>query len=142
MNRTVLAVALVALPAAAEDPPKRDRPPEPELSFRQDGDDLVATATVRANGADHVLLTSHDKRGKDVVLRYTLIQNRDRLVRGEGDASRHLKEVKAEWRLKGQKKEGATFKVDGTYLMLTTAELEQLAREVGKLTGKRGEVMK
>jgi hypothetical protein len=137
MNRIVLSLVLVAAPALAEDPPKRDRPPAPELSFKQDGADLVVTAKVRANGADHVLLTSHSTRGKDVVLRYTLIQNQDRLVRGDGDGSRHLKEVNVEWRLKGQKAEDAGFKVEATYLTLTTAELEQLGKEVGKLTGKK-----
>ena len=130
----VLAVCLVPALAVAQDPPKRDRAPEPELSFHQDGDVLVVTASVRANGSAHVLLTGHDRRGKDVVLRYTLIQNRDRLVREGGDRSQ--KQVKVEWRLKGQKKDDAGFKVEGTYLMLTTAELDRLAKEIGTLTGR------
>lgn len=138
MNRiAILVLALVPALAVAQDPPKRDRAPEPELSFQQDGDVLVVTASVRANGSNHVLLTGHDRRGKDVALRYTLIQNRDRLVREGGDRSQ--KQVKVEWRLKGQKKDDTGFKVEGTYLMLTAAELDQLAKEIGTLTGRRGE---
>jgi hypothetical protein len=136
MTRLSLALCLTPALAAAEDPPKRDLAPQPVLSFKQDGDDLVVTTSVRANGSDHVLLTGHYKRGKDVVLRYTLIQNRDRLVRVEAE-TRSQKMVGIEWRLKGQKKDDTGFKVEAHYLMLTTAELEQLGKEVGRLTRKR-----
>jgi hypothetical protein len=70
---------------------------KPELSFTQDGKDLVVSATVTVNNGSHVLWTHAVVLGKDVRLYYQVFQNRDLLVRSQ-------KRIEVKWRLVGHKK--------------------------------------
>jgi hypothetical protein len=70
-----------------------DRQKRPEIVFRTDGNDVVASIKVVANGSPHALMTSYQTTDNVVTLRYCLMQNSDRLVRS-------VETVTIEWRLK------------------------------------------
>ena len=58
---------------------------EDELTFRQDGDDLVVTTTLRVNNSPHVVLTDFAiiQPKNEVHLSCSVVQNRDLLVRSQ-----------------------------------------------------------
>jgi hypothetical protein len=71
-----------------------EKPTQPKIAFRTDGNDVIASIQVIANNSPHALWTVHEMSAQQVVtLRYCLIQNADRLVRS-------IKTVTVEWRLK------------------------------------------
>src|SRR4051794_28767975 len=98
MNRLiVLALCLIPGLAAAErtpDPLGPKRLPKPNVTYRQDGDDLVISTLVTIYDAPHVVLTSLDPADIDPpILRYTVIQNANYMFQGK-------KTVPIEWRFK------------------------------------------
>jgi hypothetical protein len=101
----------------------------PELSFRQDGEDLVVTTQIRINGSEHVLLTNSFRTEKIFTLSYCVIQNSDRMVR-------HQKTLDIEWRLKKHRKGQEEYQVKDQYLGLDTAEFERLGDQVRNLIGE------
>lgn len=121
------AALIACLSAPACDAPAKLQPKKPELAFVQDGDDLVISTTITINGADHVLITWFDDTDAGTPgLRYTVIQNADRLVRCQ-------KEITVVWRLKGQVKQSGPYTVTPRILQLSTAELKGFGGEVAKL---------
>ncbi|HLW64362.1 MAG TPA: hypothetical protein VKS79_03515 [Gemmataceae bacterium] len=113
---------------ACEDLPKAEAKikadaAQPKISFRNDGNDVIASIQVTANGSPHALSTSYDVGPNNVVtLRYCLIQNSDILVRC-------IKTVTIEWRLKNfavLPSPQLSYRVDGHSLALSTKELKAL----------------
>jgi hypothetical protein len=107
------------------------RPHQPRLTFEVDGQDLLVSTTITANGSPHALATSFQKNldGKSYVLAYHLIQNSDVLVRCQ-------KNVNVVWRLPGQAKSAqdlTQFRVQGTTTLLTTVELANLLPQLQQL---------
>jgi hypothetical protein len=98
---------------------------KPELTFAQDGKDLVVSATVTVNNSSHVLWTHAIVLGKDVRLYYQVFQNRDLLVRSQ-------KRIEVKWRLVGHKKGEETFHVEKTFLP-SSVELKELLPPLQKL---------
>jgi hypothetical protein len=96
---------------------------QPKISFRNDGNDVIASVQVTANGSPHALWTAYDISTNNVVtLRYCLIQNSDQLVRC-------LKSVTIEWRLKNfavLPSPLLTYRVEGSSLAPKSQELKDL----------------
>jgi hypothetical protein len=96
---------------------------EPKIAFKNDGNDVIASIQIMANGSPHALTTSYDVGPNNVVtLRYCLIQNSDILVRC-------LKTVTVEWRLKNfavLPTPLLTYHVDGHSLELSTKQIKAL----------------
>jgi hypothetical protein len=114
----VVAVVLAA-GARAED--------KPELTYKQDGNDLVVSLKVRANNSEHALVAWTEGGDKELTLRYVLVQNPDAFHRS-------LKWVTAEWRLAGKKEADVKVKgVDPAVLNLKTADLKGFAEQVQKV---------
>ena len=126
----VLIVSMLAVGAGRADHGAKG----PELTFLQDGNDLVVTARVTVNDSPHVLWTdvSADSSARAVTLRYVVIQNRDLLVRSQ-------KQVDVTWRLPGRTKGHDAFRVEATTMQPTSAELRQLVPGLQQLAeqGKR-----
>jgi hypothetical protein len=97
----------------------------PELTFTQDGKDLVVSATVTVNNSSHVLWTHAIVLGNDVRLDYQVFQNRDLLVRSQ-------KQIEVKWRLVGRKKGEETYRVEKGFLP-SSAELKELLPQLQKL---------
>ena len=108
---------------------------EPKITFKTDGNDLIASIQVIANGSPHALSTSYDVGPNNVVtLRYCLVQNSDILVRC-------LKNVTIEWRLKMfavLPSPLLTYRVDGHCLAFSTSELKALIPQLQKLNPEEG----
>jgi hypothetical protein len=100
----------------------------PELTFTQDGKDLVVSATITVNNSSHVLWTHAIVLGKDVRLYYQVFQNRDLLVRSQ-------KRIEVKWRLVGHKKGEETYHVEKSFLP-SSAELRELLPQLQKLMEK------
>ena len=109
----------------------------PELTFAQEGPDLVVTAKVTVNNSPHVAWTSSFVNGsaRRVALRYVVVQNRDLLVRSQ-------KQVELRWRLPGRRHDGAAdYRVEATHLDPTTDELKDLLPQLQQLAAQ-GDAMK
>src|SRR5262245_53620761 len=98
---------------------------KPELTFTQDGKDLIVSTTITVNNSSHVLWTHAIVLGKEVRLYYQVFQNRDLLVRSQ-------KQIKVTWRLVGHKKGEATYHVEKSFLP-SSAELKKLLPQLQKL---------
>ena len=98
---------------------------KPELTFTQDGEDLVVSATITVNNSSHVLWTHAIVLGNDVRLYYQVFQNRDLLVRSQ-------KQIEVKWRLVGRKKGEETYHVEKGFLP-SSAELKELLPHLQKL---------
>ena len=106
---------------------------QPEITFKTDGNDVLASIQVTANNSPHALSTSY-RIGADniVTLHYTLIQNADRFVRS-------IKKVTIEWRLKNfavlptpllnYRVEAATLALSAQELNALTTQLQFLSDE-------------
>ena len=101
---------------------------EDELTFRQDGDDLVVTTTLTVNNSPHVVLTDFAMISpKDEVhLSCSVVQNRDLLVRSR-------KEIKVEWRLPRHKKGDRSYRVESWPITPGTGELQQAIPKLQEL---------
>jgi hypothetical protein len=95
---------------------------EPQLTIRQEGDDLVVSMSMQVNNSPHVLVTGYRQAGREYRLYYLVIHNADR-------ARRSLKQIGIAWRLKRVKKEEATCRAAGQVLSLPEAELKQLQEQ-------------
>jgi hypothetical protein len=124
-------VVLAIDPVDGTGAPKGDE--KPELSFTQDGKDLVVSATITVNNSSHVLWTHAVVLGKDVRLYYQVFQNRDLLVRSQ-------KQIEVKWRLVGHQKGGETYHVEKTFLP-SSVELKELLPQLQKLR-EEGEKVK
>jgi hypothetical protein len=122
-------------------PPTADRVPAPEaaqpkITFRNDGNDVIASIQIMANGSPHALWTAYDIGPNNVVtLRYCLIQNSDRLVRC-------IKTVTIEWRLKNFAVLPApllTYRVDGFSWAPKSQELKDLIPQLQLLIADKVE---
>jgi hypothetical protein len=93
---------------------------QPELTFRQDGDDLVVVATLTVNNSPHVVLTESviGQRADKVHLFCYVIQNRDLLVRSR-------KEIAVEWHLTGRTRADESYQVGTCTVTAGTGELRQ-----------------
>ena len=117
---SVLAASSAVVSAAADE--------KPELTFRQDGDDLVVTTTLRVNNSPHVVLTDFAimQPKNEVHLSCSVIQNRDLLVRSR-------KEIEVEWRLPRHKKGDESYRVESWPITPGTGELEQAIPKLQEL---------
>jgi hypothetical protein len=107
---------------------------EPKITFRTDGNDVIASIQVTANGSPHALSTTYEVGPNNMVaLRYCLIQNSDRLVRC-------LKRVTIEWRLKNfavLPTPLLNYRVEGHTLVMNSQELKALIPQVQVLLGDK-----
>jgi hypothetical protein len=120
MRLMTLALLLTpALTARAEFRPKT----EPELTHRQDGDDLITSTTILVPGGAHLVLTTFDNTDALMPgLRYTVIRIADNVDNG-------WRPGKIEWRLKGFAKAHpglAPYRVSGQVIALSMEELRGL----------------
>ena len=113
---------------------------EGKVTAKADGEDLVASTMLTANGAPYVLLTFHrvhaDK--KEVVLGYILIQNPKQYVKSE-------QKVPIQWRLPGQGELAAknyTYRLDGFHQGMSDKELTALNRNLQLLLGAKEKIEK
>ena len=133
MRLIVLTLCLIPGLATAErtlDPVHPKRLPKSEVTFRQDGDDLIVSTMATIYDAPHVVLTSVEKAEiYPPILRYTVIQNADHWLQGK-------KTVPIEWRFKGMSKETRwrPGMINGQWIVLDTEELNQLGGAALKLT--------
>jgi hypothetical protein len=141
----IMSLAAVAPAHACEDGPLVSQPKavakikpeaaEPKITFKNDGNDVIASIQVMANGSPHALSTSYDVGTNNAVtLRYCLIQNSDIAVRC-------LKTVTIEWRLKNfavLPSPLLTYHVDGHSLTLNTKELKALIPQLQGLNPEEG----
>jgi hypothetical protein len=129
----VLALCLIPGLAAAERTLEPVRPkdlPKAEVTFRQDGDDLIVSTMVTIYDGPHIVLTSLEPYEiYPPMLRYTVIQNASHWSLGK-------KTVAIEWRFKGMYKQSdwRPGTVHGQWLVLDTNELNQLGGAALKLT--------
>jgi hypothetical protein len=98
---------------------------KPKLKFKQNGKDLIASLTVKVNNSPHVLWTHALVQGKEVLLRYYVIQNRDLFARSQ-------KTIEVQWRLTNRKKDDHTFRVEVKFEP-DTAELATLLSQLARL---------
>jgi hypothetical protein len=120
------------IPYQAEDAVNDKNVVEPQLTIRQDGDDLVVSTNILSSGIGHVVLTRYTIDGKKVAtLHYTLIQSEEH-ARLDCLAS-----VNVVWRLKNTKVGDVTFNVQGKELTFSMAELKQLSEQLKQLLAKR-----
>jgi len=100
---------------------------QPDITFKTDGNDVLASIQVTANGSPHALSTSYHVSADNVVtLHYTLVQNADRLVRC-------TKNVTIEWRLKDfavLPTPLLNYHVESTYLALSASEVKTLTTQL------------
>jgi serine/threonine protein kinase len=100
------------------------------LTFKQEGPDLLITATALISVAPHALLTRAVVRDQDNVdLFYLVYQNSDSLVRAQLD-------IEVIWRLPNQTRDGKTFHVHRHIFFPNTAELKMLIPQLQKLVRK------
>lgn len=100
---------------------------KPEVTYKQDGNDLVVSLKVTANNSPHALFAWADGSDKELTLRYFLVQNTDAFVRSR-------KEVTVEWRLAGKKEADVKVKgVEPVKLNVKTADLKGFAEELQKV---------
>lgn len=111
----VLALAMAAGVRAADD--------KPEVTYKQDGNDLVVSVKVRLNSSPHALFAWVEGTDKEPVLRYLVVQNPDVF-------NRSLKWTTVEWRLPGKKEADVKVKVDGVTMHAKTADLKGFAEQV------------
>jgi hypothetical protein len=129
----VLTLCLIPGLAAAERTPDPVQPkelPMAEVTFRQDGDDLIVSMMVTIHDAPHVVLTSAEKfEIYPPILRYTVLQNADHYRQG-------TKTVAIEWRFKGMYKQSdwRPHRINGQWIVLDTEELNQLGGAALKLS--------
>ena len=132
MNRLiVLALCLFPGLAAAKqtfDPIQPQRIAKPDLTYRMDGDELIVSTMVTIYDAPHVVLTSLEPMDiEPPILRFTVIQNADHWLSGK-------KAVPIEWRFRGKaKSDWRPHMINGQWLVLNTAELNQLGGSALKL---------
>jgi hypothetical protein len=128
----VLALCLIPGLAAAERTPAPVHPqslPKADVTYRQDGNDLIVSTIVTIYDAPHVVLTAVDHAETYLpILRYTVVQNADHMFQGK-------KTVPIEWRFKGGKKsDWGVHMIKGQWLVFYTEELNQLGGAALKLT--------
>ena len=100
---------------------------KPEVTYKQDGADVVVSVKARANNSPHALIATTEGSDKALTLRYVLVQNPDIFVRS-------MKWVTVEWRLVGKKEEDVKVKgVERVELNVKTADLKAFADQVQKV---------
>lgn len=122
MKRVAIALCLAllpAIPAIAAGPPDAGGEKKPHLTFKQDGADLIVSTQVPINNSPHALGTAVQDLGDRIVLRYSVVQNTDLLVRS-------LKWITVTWRLSNHRQGEKQYEVSGQTMTLTTAELKGL----------------
>jgi hypothetical protein len=117
MTRTI-AVVVCLVPALAVGAEPKDK--KHELSFRKDGDALIASTTIRIDDGKHLLLATFDNtEALAPGLQYTVIQNSDELTTKK-------KDLTIEWRITGERAKVNPWRVHGQVIKLSTAELKLL----------------
>ena len=118
---SVLAASSAVVSAAADE--------KPELTFRQDGDDLVVTTTLTVNDnyGPHVVLTEQEFNPTEVDLSCCVVQASE-LIAGRGK-----KKIEVEWRLARHKKGEETYRVEACTITLQTPELKRAIHELQEL---------
>ena len=118
---------------------------ESDLTFAQDGDDLLVSLVVMANNSPHVLWTrafvqtgkvipaggtvAQAKPANRVSLMYCLIQNRDLFRRSN-------KSVVVKWRLPNRTREDKNYVVERCFSPMA-AEWRELSAELNALMGSK-----
>ena len=109
-----------------------DAPTQPgQLSYRQDGADLVISLNVTSSGIGHIVIENHQFDGKkNVTLKYCVVQSE------EDSSLDRLAFLDIEWRLKGVKMGDVACKVDGQHVTFPRADLKDLRDKLNRLLMK------